>query len=129
MKQDGDSKFWIGYTDNDSKLIHPEWIEEGTIIEGKDDLLFPRDFHKIMKDSVNKKIRLPNKIKDNIEKCAQESSFHPGNKIAFIRRKFDVDQNKARWQGKTEDGTDEFLEDGWVVGNIYYQIENGTMIL
>ena len=46
MKQDGDSIFWLGYTDNDCKLLHPEWVKEGTIIEGENDLLFPRSFHK-----------------------------------------------------------------------------------
>merc|ERR1712016_3608 len=120
MKQDAGSKFWLGYTDNVCKLIHPEWVEEGTIIKGEDDLLFPREFQKKVKDNVNKKVILANEIKANLEECAKESSFHPGNKIESVRRKFDVDKNKARWQGKTVDGTDEFLEDDWVVGNIYY---------
>ena len=46
MKLDEGSKFWLGYTDNVCKLIHPEWVEKGTIIKGKDDLLFPREFQK-----------------------------------------------------------------------------------
>ena len=44
MKQDGDSTFYLGYTDNDCKLILPEWVEEGTIIEKEYDLLFSRSF-------------------------------------------------------------------------------------
>ena len=62
-----------------------------------------------------------NEIKQKyIEKCARASGYHPKNKIAFICRKFDTTENKARWEGNTEDDTEEFLDDGWFTTNIRY---------
>ena len=65
-------------------------------------------------------MKLTDEIKENIKKCARASGYNPKNKIAFIRGKFDVEENRARWEGNTEDNRKKFLDDAWSAINIWY---------
>ena len=102
-------------------MLLPKWVEEGTIIEEEEYLLFPLDWQQhIQEHCSNMKVQLTDDIKANVEKFAHDSGNHPSNLIVFICRGFDATENKVRWEGNTKEDKIEFLSNVWFATNIWY---------